>query len=214
MTRDQVSAHPIIYVDFHQPFPLLSSHYHVQPVRWHLSSPYSLFRFHPCIPVVHWFKQLWPNFYANSPSLCMLSPMVSASLDSSLIPHGWPIHPWLLPHGVHLWGINRENEHQQDRREHAWGMLPSGSGTPSGRWYFCLDHSAQKMHPEPCPSMEKGVEEVDEGFSPLFYLGSQVGYAHQDNSHTLRGGVRVLPEFPLLVPFIVLLPLSVSALAY
>ena len=26
--------------------------------------------------------------------------------------------------------------------------------------------------------------------------------------------VRVLPEFPLLVPFIVLLPLSVSALAY
>ena len=28
------------------------------------------------------------------------------------------------------------------------------------------------------------------------------------------GAVRVFPEFPLLVPFIVLLPLSVSALAY
>ena len=31
--------------------------------------------------------------------------------------------------------------------------------------------------PRPCPSMEKGVEEVDEDFPPLFYLGSQVGYA-------------------------------------
>ena len=47
---------------------------------------------------------------------------------------------------------------------------------------FHLDHSAQEMHPEPCPSMEKGVE-VDKGFSPLFYLGSQVGYAPRDDSH-------------------------------
>ena len=30
----------------------------------------------------------------------------------------------------------------------------------------------------------------------------------------VRVDVRVFPEFPLLVPFIVLLPLSVSALAY
>ena len=62
-------------------------------------------------------------------------------------------------------------------------MLPLGSGAPSGRRYFHLDHLAQETHPEPCPSMEKGVEEVDKGFSPLFYLGSQVGYAHQDDSH-------------------------------
>ena len=58
-----------------------------------------------------------------------------------------------------------------------------------------------------CPSMEKGVEEDDEGFPPLFYLGLQVGYVHQDDSHGEGGDVRVLPEFPLLVPFIVLLPL-------
>ena len=62
-------------------------------------------------------------------------------------------------------------------------MLLPCSGTPSGRRYFRLDHLAQETHPEPCPSMEKGVEEVDEGFSLLFYLGSQVEYAHRDNSH-------------------------------
>ena len=33
-------------------------------------------------------------------------------------------------------------------------------------------------------------------------------------SISVRVDVRVFPEFPLLVPFIVLLPLSVSALAY
>ena len=93
-------------------------------------------------------------------------------------------------------------------------MLLLGSGTPSGRCYFHLAHSAQEMHPEPHPSMEKGVEEVDEGFSPLFCLGLQVGYVHPDDSHGEGGGVRVLLKFPLLVPFIVLLPLSVSALAY
>ena len=48
---------------------------------------------------------------------------------------------------------------------------------------FRLDYSAQETHPEQCPSMEKGVEEVDEGFSPLFYLGSQIGYVHRDDSH-------------------------------
>ena len=40
-----------------------------------------------------------------------------------------------------------------------------------------------ETHPEPCPSMAKGVEEVDKGFPPLFYLGLQVGYVHWDDSH-------------------------------
>ena len=39
------------------------------------------------------------------------------------------------------------------------------------------------MHPKPHLSMEKGLEEDDECFSPLFYLGFQVGYAHRDNWH-------------------------------
>ena len=62
-------------------------------------------------------------------------------------------------------------------------MLPPGSDAPSGRQYFRLDYSAQEMHPEPCPSMEEGIEEVDEGFTLLFYLGSQIGYVHRDDSH-------------------------------
>ena len=51
------------------------------------------------------------------------------------------------------------------------------------RQYFHLTHSAQEIHPEPHPSIEKGVEKIDEGFPPLFYLGLQVGYVHWDNSH-------------------------------
>ena len=39
------------------------------------------------------------------------------------------------------------------------------------------------MHPKPHPSMEKVLEEDIEGTPPLFYLGSQVGYAHWDDLH-------------------------------
>ena len=64
--------------------------------------------------------------------------------------------------------------------------------------------SSQEMHPKPHPSIEKGIEEVNEGFPPLFYLGLQV---EEDD-------VRVLLEFTLLVTFIILLPLSISTLTY
>ena len=48
---------------------------------------------------------------------------------------------------------------------------------------FAWIYSAQETHPKPCPSMEKGVEEVDTSFPLLFYLGLQVGYVYWDNLH-------------------------------
>ena len=86
-------------------------------------------------------------------------------------------------------------------------MLLLGPGAPSGRWYFYLAHSAQEMHPGPHPSMEKGVEKVDGDCPPLFYLGSQVGYAHQDNLHW-EGGVMsgFFQSFPFWFPLLFFYP--------
>ena len=160
--HDQVSTHLISYVD-------------VSTSHSHYSHPTTMFNHSDNICLHH---------IASLGSIPTSQWSIdSSNFDQTSMPTCPPFAcflPWYQPtSNYHSYHMGNPFIHGYSHMGYTFEGLTGRTSTNKIRGqYFCLTHSAQEMYPEPHPSMEKGVEEVNEGFPPLFYLGLQVGYVH------------------------------------